>query len=148
MEKYWYLALIAVIFVTGCSKKKERLAGSLKLEIISTEKAFEAAARDSGISRAFYLFADEDAVIRRGNDSLITGRENIRNFYEKPFYQHATVNWSPDFAAVSDDGTLGYTYGKYTWKAPGDSGKIIEYKGVFHTVWKRQSDGGWKYVWD
>ena len=24
----------------------------------------------------------------------------------------------------------------------------VEYKGIFHTVWKRQSDNSWKYVWD
>jgi ketosteroid isomerase-like protein len=43
---------------------------------------------------------------------------------------------------------MAYTYGKYLWKVKDTTGKIQEFKGVFHTVWKRQSDGSWKYGWD
>jgi len=60
----------------------------------------------------------------------------------------ATVNWTPDFIDVADDGTLGYTYGKFSWKIKNDQGAVTEYKGVFHTVWKKQKDNTWKYVWD
>jgi len=143
------LTLLALVVLSACqSKHTEKLPEELKTEIIATERAFEAAARDSGIAAAFFLYADENAVIQRGNDSLIAGRENIRNFYQKPVYEKAEVSWAPDFADVSADGTLGYTYGKYTWKFPRDSGRVTEHKGVFHTVWKRQTDGSWKYVWD
>jgi ketosteroid isomerase-like protein len=58
------------------------------------------------------------------------------------------VNWTPDFIEVSADGTLGYTYGKYVWKIKQANGTIKELLGIFHTVWKRQPDGSWKYVWD
>jgi len=34
------------------------------------------------------------------------------------------------------------------WKIKDEQGKIAEYKGVFHTVWKKQADKSWKYVWD
>jgi len=44
-----------------------------------TEKAFEKMASEKGLAEAFYYFADENAVIKRGNDSLIIGKENIRN---------------------------------------------------------------------
>ncbi len=27
-------------------------------------------------------------------------------------------------------------------------GNDIDNKGVFHTVWKRQADGEWRFVWD
>jgi len=43
---------------------------------------------------------------------------------------------------------LAYTYGKYTWQIKDTQGKITKYQGIFHTVWKKQSDGTWKYVWD
>ena len=119
-----------------------------KQEIFQTEKAFEKMAAKQGITEAFYFFADSMAVINRGNDSLIFGKENIRNFYLKKDYSKATVNWTPDFIDVSADGSMAYTFGKYVWKIKQDDGTIKEFRGVFHTVWKRQNDKSWKYVWD
>jgi ketosteroid isomerase-like protein len=43
---------------------------------------------------------------------------------------------------------MAYTYGKYIWKIKETDSTFVEYKGVFHTVWKRQKDNSWKYVWD
>jgi len=116
-------------------------------EILQTEKAFEKMASERGLSDAFYYFAAENAVIRRGNDSLITGRENIKNFYAKNANPNARLSWTPDFIGVSDCGTLGYTYGKYVFSVQDSSGKNIENTGVFHTVWKKQNND-WRYVWD
>ena len=49
---------------------------------------------------------------------------------------------------ISDDGTMAFTYGKYIWKITKADSSITEIKGVFHTVWKKQSDKTWKYVRD
>lgn len=117
----------------------------LKKEIFQTEKDFEKMCAEKGVSEAFAYFADAEGVIRR--ESLIKGKDEIKKYYEKN-RQDATVNWTADFVDVSDDGTLGYTYGKYTWKVKSESGDTTEVKGVFHTVWKRQPDKSWKYVWD
>jgi len=119
-----------------------------KQEVVATEKAFEKMTHDKGITEGFYYFADSAAVINRANDSLIYGKENIRHFYAIKNYKNATVDWTPDFIQVSDDGSMAYTYGKYIWKLKQTNGLIKEFKGIFHTVWKRQSDGSWKYVWD
>jgi len=119
-----------------------------KQQIASTEKAFEKMAHDKGITEAFYQFADSMAVINRGNDSLIYGKESIRHFYALKNYSNATINWTPDFIQISDDGTLAYTYGKYNWKFKQVDGSTKEFTGIFHTVWKKQKDGSWKYVWD
>jgi ketosteroid isomerase-like protein len=145
MKTAIFLILITVFFI-GCghSKSKEEI----KNEIFLTEKAFEKMTSEKGIPDAFYYFADENAVIKRENDTLILGKENIRIYYEKKGIKDATVNWTPDFIDVSKSGDLGYTYGKYVWKIKDSDGNIMEYRGVFHTVWKRQRDNGWRYVWD
>jgi len=116
-------------------------------EILQTEKAFEKMASERGLSAAFYYFAAEDAVIRRGNDSLIIGRENIKNYYDKNANPNVKLSWTPDYIGVSVCGTLGYTYGKYLFSIRDTSGKTNENKGVFHTVWKKQNND-WRYVWD
>ncbi|MCU0457388.1 MAG: hypothetical protein MUE74_13925, partial [Bacteroidales bacterium] len=59
---------------------------------------------------AFWYFADENAVILRGNDSLIKGRESIRNCYEKNLRPGVTLTWTPDFIGVSDCDNPGYNY--------------------------------------
>jgi len=104
--------------------------------------------KQKGIAEAFEFFADSNAVIRRGADSVIHGKENIRKFYSAGYFKTASVKWSPDFVDASGNGDMGYSFGKYSWQAKDSSGKINESKGIFHTVWKKQNDGSWKYVWD
>jgi ketosteroid isomerase-like protein len=79
---------------------------------------------------------------------LIKGNENIRKYYQTINLKDVVLSWSPDYVDVSEDGTLGYTYGKYLRKNKEADGKTVESQGVFHTVWKKQSNGSWKYVWD
>ena len=52
------------------------------------------------------------------------------------------------FTDVSDDGTLGYNWGRYEWRSPGADGKERVRTGFFLTIWKRQPDGSWRYVMD
>ncbi|MEO7923169.1 MAG: nuclear transport factor 2 family protein [Chitinophagaceae bacterium] len=119
-----------------------------KKEIAQAEKDFEKMAAEKGIAEAFAFFADSTAVIRGANDSLIRGKEGIRNLFSAERFKKATVSWSPDFVDAAASGELGYTYGKYTWQSTDSAGKTNESKGVFHTVWKKQKDGSWKFVWD
>ena len=139
------LLSISALLISACQQVDN---DKFKNEIFQTEKAFEKMAAEKGVPEAFYYFADEKAVVKRENDTLIIGKENIKIYYTKKNNSNATVNWTPDFIDVANDGTLGYTYGKYVWKIKNKEGAITEYKGIFHTVWKKQKDGSWKYVWD
>jgi ketosteroid isomerase-like protein len=141
------LLIIPILLLCAtCSYSKSK--EDVKNEILQTEKAFEKMTSEKGIAEAFYYFADENAVIKRENDTLIKGKENIKIYYSKKNSKNATVNWTPDFIDVSDGGDLGYTYGKYIWKIKDEKGNTVEHKGIFHTVWKKQHDNSWKYVWD
>lgn len=148
--KLFYLTMsLTLLILSSCNSKNQSNNSSYaQQEINNVEKDFEAMAAEKGIAEAFWFYADSNAVIKRGNDSLIKGKEGIRNYYAAPYFKTTSVKWSPDFVETSTDGTIGYTYGKYIWQSKDSTGKITESKGVFHTVWKRQSDGSWKYVWD
>ncbi len=142
-----YFVLISCVLLTiaccPCKKNEETIE-----EIRRTEKSFEIMAAEKGISEAFYYYAADDAVIKRGNDSLIKGKASIKAYYQKIENDKTTVNWTPEFISVSECGDLAYTYGRYYWKIKNDSGDIKTYSGFFHTVWKKQRDNTWKYVWD
>lgn len=112
------------------------------------EKAFETEMNAKGAAEAFYNYAADDAVIKRENDTLLKGKNAIRDYYSKPVYKTAKAWWSPDHVDVSEDGTMAYTYGKYKWEMTNADGKTVSYGGIFHTVWKKMPDGSWKYVWD
>lgn len=144
--KHLVLLLVAVGILGSCEKRTDPEV--IRKEIGEAEKAFEKMAAEKGVPEAFYFYADDNAVIKRENDTLIKGKDNIRQYYQKRENKNTTVNWSPDFIEVSEDGSLGYTYGNYAWKVRNENGETNEYKGVFHTVWKRQKDNSWKYVWD
>ena len=140
--------IITVVLLTSCQsgntgEKQEKA----KKEIQAAEKEFEKMAAEKGIAEAFWYFADSSAVIRGANDSLILGK-GIRNFFSADRFKTATVRWSPDFIDAAESGEMGYTYGKYTWQSKDSTGKVNESRGVFHTVWKKQQDGNWKFVWD
>src|SRR6187402_1998403 len=140
---------IFLMVLNGCTpKSKSKNLTYAKLEIVKTEKDFEKLVTQKGLAEGFYQFADSNAVIKREHDTLIIGKTNIKNYYLNPKFQNATVTWSPDAVTVSDDGDMASTYGKYVWTFTDTHGKEQILKGVFHTVWKKQKDGSWKYIWD
>jgi ketosteroid isomerase-like protein len=144
----WIFIIITVLVSMFSSCAPPMNKEEIKTDIANTEKAFASMAAEKGIAEAFYYYAAENAVIKRQNDTLIKGKLNIRKYYESQNLKDAAVTWTPNFIDVSDCGTLAYTYGRYLWKIPDSSGKVNEYTGVFHTVWRKQKKGGWKYVWD
>lgn len=117
-------------------------------EIRLVEQNFGQDLRAKGVAYAFEHYAAEEAVIRRGNDSLIIGRKGIHHFYNQEQYREAKAWWTPDHIDVSRDGTLASSYGRYRWEFKEPDSSIKEYSGIFHTIWKRQRDGSWKYIWD
>ncbi len=138
--------LLFIVIILSCNNNKKQ--SDTKNTIIETETRFQQLLVSDGAATAFYAFAADSAVIKRQNDSLIFGKEAIKKFYSNPIYKNAIAIWKPDFIDLSDDGTLAYTFGKYEWTFPDSTGKKTTYKGIFHTVWKKASDGSWKYVWD
>jgi ketosteroid isomerase-like protein len=57
------------------------------------------------------------------------------------------LTWGPEFADVAASGDLGYTTGPWSLKRDRSSDKFDAH-GRFFTVWKRQSDGSWKFAVD
>lgn len=145
MKSIIVLIFFLLIFIS-CQQpvNKEKV----KQEIFQTEKAFEEMSAAKGLQEAFYFFAADSAVIKRQNDTLIVGKENIKDYYSNPAFKMAKVTWTPDFIDVSESGDLAYSFGKYLWVIWDAEGDTAEFQGVFQTIWKKQEDGKWKYVWD
>lgn len=145
-------SLVFFIFLFICFSVEGQNSNPQKQKLMEkvreTEKQFENDLNKIGVDYAFEKYAAPNAVIQRKNDSLIFGLKGIKEFYSNNSYKKAKAVWTPDYIDVSDDGTMAYTFGKYQWTMLDKTGKEQKFTGVFHTVWKKQSDGKWKYVWD
>lgn len=135
------------IIIQSCTTVQKQDPESLKEEIAQAEKAFNDYAAEHGVKEAFLTFAHENAVLNR-RDSIIAGKEAIANYFDNQTLKNVSLQWKPDFIDVSFSGDMAYTYGKYTFSAIAPDSTTINASGIFHTVWKRDENGEWKYVYD
>ncbi len=148
MHKHSIIQIIVIILLTGCEKApNNRNIEQWKTEIRAVEQAFNDMAQDEGLVKAFEHFAAEDGVIRRQR-KIIKGKAAIAAWYEADVRPNESLTWTPTFIDVSSSGDMAYTYGDFTFTYPDTLGNIQSNTGIFHTVWKRQSNGEWRYVWD
>ena len=104
-------------------------------------------AQTDGIQKAFLYYAADSAVILRSK-LLFKGKKAIGQLYGSEPAKGVKLEWAADFTDVSASGDLGYTYGKYTYTSVDSLGHSEASTGIFHTVWKRQKNGQWRFVWD
>lgn len=150
MKTIPWIILPVILLLSSCTVEIEKDSlEKWKSEIVEAETNFSAMAAEKGIPEAFISFAAEDAVLMR-NNKLVVGKQDLIAYLEnQPVdVQDERLSWKPDFIDVSASGDLGYTYGQFIYSYTDSTGTTIENKGVFHTVWKRQDDGSWKFVWD
>ena len=55
------------------------------------------------------------------------------------------MQWKPKGGTIAQSGELGYTYGLYVLKP---AGKDTTLYGTYVSIWKKQTDGSWKFVLD
>ena len=149
MNKRLLLVLLPIFWISSCSNSDKGSVESWKGEILQAESDFSAMSEKDGMQAAFLYFAAEDVVIDR-NDELLVGKPALKEYLESQpeGARDELLTWTADFADVSKSGDLGYTYGRYTYSYSDSTGTKVENKGYFHTVWKRQEDGSWRFVWD
>lgn len=140
------LVFLLALVAFACNENKTS-RDHLVEKVRSVEKAFNDMAAKEGVKEAFLHFAADDAVISR-NGKLIEGKPAMAEYFNNQTLTDVKLQWEPSFIDVAASGDLAYTYGPYTFSAIDTAGLQINSTGYFHTVWKRQEDGNWKFVWD
>lgn len=139
------LPILTLALLFACAQPVD--LEKLKVEVADTEAAFAKMAAEEGLGRAFEHYAAPDGVISRRR-TVIQGKSAIRRFYDEQPDDGSTLDWSPSFVDVAASGDLAYTFGPYTFTYLDSLGNPVESKGIFHTVWRLQPDGTWRFVWD
>jgi ketosteroid isomerase-like protein len=144
-----FILPVSLLFNSCATNTNNNSIEKWKSEIVNTELAFCKMAEHEGVPKAFLTYAAQDVVMKR-NNILIKGKQALEEYYKKnkTGSRNISLLWRPDFVDVSSSGDLGYTYGSYTYTSTDSLGISNIDEGVFHTVWKRQADGTWKFVWD
>jgi ketosteroid isomerase-like protein len=138
-----FLGLVLIFSLPVLAADKDKL----KAELARMEDAFCAMGREKGLLAAFEHFAAPDVAFVDTDPRQWRGPAAVRERMgaDQP---GVTLTWSALFTDVSDDGTLGYNWGRYESRRPGPDGKEVVRGGFFLTIWKRQPDGKWRYVMD
>ena len=112
-------------------------ASSDEKAVLAADEAFYKASLEHK-AQAWRDFADKDA-----NAAGVHGPQAIGEVYDKIYGQPGfSLAWSPRYAKVVGD--IGVSSGRYRLH----DGKGNASKGSYVTVWQRQKDGNWRYVWD
>ncbi len=159
MKTYSKLILVliviiaAVIFFTQKTddknvKHKPDIQTQSKLSLIKADEDFYKASLVKGTGRAFIEFADSDVVLMRQNSEPLFGKAALQQSYLNEDTLKTPLRWNPVKAEVSPDGKLGYTFGDWHYTTIDKSGKLTESSGNYITIWRKQNDGKWKYVFD
>ena len=110
------------------------LAAAAAPTVFDAERAFAQMAQDKGQWTAFRATAAPDAVMF--DPQPVNAHDFMKDFIDPP----KAMTWAPTQAWVSCDGSLAVDTGN--WRRPDGA------TGYFTTVWKRQADGGWKWIYD
>jgi ketosteroid isomerase-like protein len=146
MNKFLFFVLIVFSF-TACNlfTKKKNIAGpDEKQKMMDADRAFSKLSIQKGMKNAFLEYIDSNGVLLRPNQFPIAGADAI-DFLIQINDSTYTLQWEPKSGAIAQSGELGYTYGLYALKP---SGKDTTIYGTYVSIWKKQSDGSWKFVLD
>ncbi len=146
MNKSLLFVLIAFSF-TACNffEKKKTTAGiDEKIKMLDADRAFSKLSLEKGMKNAFLEYIDSNGVLLRPGQYPLVGANAI-DFLSQLSDSSYTLQWEPKGGAIAQSGELGYTYGLYVLK-PG--GKDTTFYGTYVSIWKKQTDGSWKFVLD
>lgn len=112
--------------------------------VMDADRAFAAMAKTAGPLKAFDTYLADDVVGMGGGRVSAVKAATLDEFRSLP--AGFEIDWAPVGGAISDDGTLGATWGEWTRRRPGPDGTVTTLQGAYYTVWRKQPDGRWRAI--
>ena len=107
--------------------------------VVAAERAFAADFPAMGLAGSFQKWGRPDAILINGGQA-----QQIAAVFEgAPLTRQPgepLIEWWPTFAGVAKSGEMGFT--------TGPAARDQEGYGHYFTIWKRQDDGTWRWVYD
>lgn len=135
--------LLTALMLAACSEKppepapNETAAASPVSAIIAAERAFAADGAKTGWVEAFETWSEPTAIVLGASPT--SAREFLANI-DPANRGDTTLHWAPEFAGASAASDFGFTTGPFA----GDGSAF----GYYFTVWRKQADGNWRWIYD
>jgi ketosteroid isomerase-like protein len=130
--------LVAAVVLVGCAPSWAQ--ADVRLEVLAAERAF-AQTMDDRDHETFASFIAEEAIFF-GPAEPLRGKQQVVEGWA-PFFDGADApfSWEPQTVEVLASGTLALSSGPVRNKA----GEAV---AQFTSIWRRESDGAWRVVFD
>ncbi len=140
--KYKITILILILCgIISCTTQADESKQAIK-EFIEADIAMSNLATKEGFFKALLTYAEDSVIIpREGKLPLMNKLEAEKSWAEKPIIKEIT--WKPLRAEASKSGDMGYSFGFSTYQ-----GKDTTTYTNYCTIWHKQKDGSWKFVYD
>lgn len=138
------IAALAVFAATAVALAGDMDANAKALAKLDDDWSAAAATRDAAKVASFYA---DDALAYPPNEPVAVGKAAAQKVWAAYFAEPSfKISWKTTHAEVKGD--LGFTSGTYEDSFKGPDGKLVEEKGKYLCVWKKQKDGSWKAIHD
>jgi ketosteroid isomerase-like protein len=120
---------------------------SAREAIMKADSDFSMLSVERGAAAAFSWYIADEGTLLWVSGQGIKGKAAIEAAFQ-PGPRKATLVWKPSFGFMSASADLGYTIGLSENRVEAADGKQQVRYGKYLTVWKKQTDGSWKFVID
>ncbi len=128
--------MLAVVALAGCVSGPPQPEPSAA-PVIAAERAFAARAGEIGWIPAFREYAAADGML--GQPGYPNAQQTLA---ETPDDGNRLLFWWPAYAGIARSGEFGFTTGPFSV----DEARTP--RGHYFTVWRRQPDGSWRWIYD
>ena len=133
MPRLFILATLLLAFARPASAQPADAT-----HVVAAERAFAADGLKMGVDGSFLKWSTDDAIMIAGGAPRLAHEVLDPHAVFDP--AAPSLAWWPNWAGIAKSGDLGFTTGGVA------VGGVRT--GHYFTIWQRQADGGWKWVYD
>ena len=134
------------IFAGLCACPALAFASEASDSLLNADRALAAESHEIGFVAAYAKAMGPDARKLDSGAPTFIGHDAILAQLAR-YPADLKIDWTPQEATVAESGELGYTWGYYlaTFQAKGE---LKSDRGKYLDVWRRGSDGVWRWIAD
>jgi ketosteroid isomerase-like protein len=146
-NRYNFLLVPIFLLIYSCNlSNKEAAVNSEKdkQDMLNADSKFSNLSGTKGMKNAYLEFIDSNGVLLRPNVYPLLGADAV-DYIIAQKDEGFEMSWKAKDGVVANSGELGYTYGTYKVHLQNPD---TTFTGTYVTIWKKQTDGKWKFVLD